>query len=150
MATTPTKDEPMTTTIDPTPARPGQHLPRQPRHRSPDAPLYVDTTGSESEPSLKASSQSMKADRRRGMTLHLEAPSARLTSLSTRQLAALQRVWQTAGLPPTYGYEAAFLAVAVTSDPALVETLSSIDLDDAQSVANAVVTLLQWRRRVTG
>ena len=140
----------MTTTTNPTPVRPGQHLSHQPRHRSPDEPLHVDTTGSEFEPSLKASSQRMQADRLRGMTLHLETPSARLTSLSTRQLAALQRVWQTAGLPPTSGYEAAFLAAAVTSDPALVETLSSVDLDDAQSVANAVATLLQWRRRVTG
>ena len=140
----------MTTTTSSTPARPARHLPHQPRRRSPGEPRHVDTTGSEFEPSPREASPARQADRLRGVTFHLETPYARVASLTTRQLAALQRVWQTAGLPPTSGYETAIVAVAVTYDPTLVEVLSSVDLDDTQSVADAVANLLQWRRRVTG
>ncbi len=49
---------------------------------------------------------------------------------------------------PMSGYEGVFLVAAVSSDSGLVQTLSSVDLDDSESVANAVAALLQWRQRV--
>jgi ribosome maturation factor RimP len=53
-----------------------------------------------------------------------------------------------AGLMPMPGYAGVFLVAAVSSDSGLVETLSSVDLDDSESVANAVSDLLRWRKRV--
>ena len=67
--------------------------------------------------------------------------------MTTSQLESVQRVWQVAGLPPTSGYAATFLAMAVASNPAFATTLTTVDFDDAESVANAVEELLQWRQQ---
>ena len=77
------------------------------------------------------------------MTVSLQAPSA---SLTTSHLETVQRVWRIAGLPPTSGYAATFLAIAVATDQTLAATLTTVDFDDADSVANAVEELLQWRQ----
>jgi hypothetical protein len=77
------------------------------------------------------------------MTLLLEVPSARSASLTSAQLATVQRLWHVAGLPPVSGYGTALLAAAVASDPALTDMLSSVDFDSAGSVE----ALLQWRQR---
>ncbi len=82
------------------------------------------------------------------MTLYLRRRSAYTTGLIPCQLTALERVWEIAGLMPMPGYEGVFLVAAVSSDSGLVQTLSSVDLDDSESVANAVAALLQWRKRV--
>ena len=81
------------------------------------------------------------------MTISLEAPPTRSTSLTTPPLESVQRVWHVAGLPPTSGYAATFLALAVASNPTLAATLTTVNFDDAESVANAVATLLQWRQQ---
>ena len=81
------------------------------------------------------------------MTLTPEVPSARSASLTSAQLATLQRLWHIAGLPPVSGYGIALLAIAVASDPTLVDMLSSVDFDNASSVADSVEALLQWRQR---
>ena len=81
------------------------------------------------------------------MTTSLEATPTRSASLTTSQLESVQRVWHLAGLPPTSGYAATFLAMTVSSDPTLAATLTTVDFDDAESVANAVAQLLQWRRQ---
>jgi hypothetical protein len=67
--------------------------------------------------------------------------------LTTSQLETVQRVWGLAGLPPTSGYAATFLAIAVATNQTLAATLDAVDLDDADSVTNAVEKLLQWRQR---
>ena len=82
------------------------------------------------------------------MTLHLRRRSACSPGLTAFQLTALARLWEIAGLMPMSGYEGVFLVAAVSSDSGLVHTLSSVDLDDSESVANAVAALLQWRQRV--
>ena len=76
-----------------------------------------------------------------------EVPSARSASLTSAQLATVQRLWHIAGLPPVSGYGIALLAIVVASDPTLVDMLSSVDFDDAGSVADSVEALLQWRQR---
>ena len=81
------------------------------------------------------------------MTVSLEAPPAPSASLTTSQLEAVQRVWDIAGLPPTSGYAATFLALAVATNPTLAETLTTINFDEADSVATAVEALLRWRQR---
>ena len=81
------------------------------------------------------------------MTVSLEATPTRSASLTTSQLASVQRVWHIAGLPPASGYAAAFLAMAVASDQTLAATLTTVDFDDADSVANAISALLQWRQQ---
>lgn len=59
----------------------------------------------------------------------------------------MQRVWGIAGLPPTSGYASTFVVMAVATDQTLVATLTTVQLDNADSVANAVEQLLQWRQR---
>jgi hypothetical protein len=81
------------------------------------------------------------------MTFPLEVPSARSASLTSAQLATLQRLCHLAGLPPVSGYGTALLAAAVASDPTLADMLSSVDFDNAGSVADAVGAVLQWRQR---
>ena len=81
------------------------------------------------------------------MTVSLEVPSARSASLTTQQLATLQRLWHIAGLTPVSGYGTALLATAVAFDPTLTDMLSSVDFDNAGSVADAVEAVLQWRQR---
>jgi hypothetical protein len=81
------------------------------------------------------------------MTISLEAPPTRSASLTTSQLESVQRVWRIAGLPPTSGYAVTFLAMAVAANQTLAETLTTVDFDDAESVANAVEELLQWRQQ---
>lgn len=81
------------------------------------------------------------------MTIHLEAPPARSTLLTTTQLETVQRVWDIAGFPPISGYATAFLAAAAANDVTLSPALTTVDLDDADSVADAVGALLQWRQR---
>ena len=68
--------------------------------------------------------------------------------LTALELTALERLWEIAGLMPMSGYEGVFLVAAVSSDSGPVQTLSSVDLDDSESVTNAVAALLQWRQRV--
>jgi hypothetical protein len=82
------------------------------------------------------------------MALHLEWKPSESPALSTRQVTVLERLWCLAGLAPMPGYDGVFLAIAASSDSGLVHTLSSVDLDDAESVAYAVSALLQWRKRV--
>lgn len=81
------------------------------------------------------------------MTRPLTVPSARLASLTTPQLAALQRLWQIARLPPISGYGIAVLAIAAAHDPTLADTLSSVEFNDAGSVGNGIDVLRQWRQR---
>jgi hypothetical protein len=80
------------------------------------------------------------------MTVSLEAPPAQSASLTTSHLEAVQRVWRIAGLPPTAGYAATLLAIAVATNKTLAATLTTVNFDDADSVANAVEELLQWRQ----
>jgi hypothetical protein len=84
------------------------------------------------------------------MTHLLEVPTARSASLTSSQLATVQRLWQLAGLPPVSGYGAALLATAVASDPTFADMLPLIDFDNAGSVADAAEALLQWRQRTFG
>jgi hypothetical protein len=81
------------------------------------------------------------------MTLQSEAPTARSASLTSPQLATLQRLWRIAGLPPVSGYGAAVLAIAVASDRRLPDMLASVDFDNASTLADSVETLLRWRQR---
>ncbi len=81
------------------------------------------------------------------MSVPLEVPAARSASLTSLQLATLQRLWHIAGLPPVSGYGTALVAIAAAADAALSNTLSSVALDNADSVADAIETLLQWRQR---
>ena len=72
------------------------------------------------------------------MTPLSEVLSARSASLTSSQLATLNRLWHIAGLAPVSGYGTALLAIAVASDPTLADMLSSVDFDHAGSVADAV------------
>ena len=81
------------------------------------------------------------------MTVSLDVPSARSASLTSQQFATLQLLWHVAGLPPVLGYGTAILAMSVASDRTLPDMLSSVDFDNAGSVADAVEALLQWRKR---
>ena len=74
-------------------------------------------------------------------------PSARSANLTSQQLATLQLLWHVAGLPPVLGYGTAILAMSVASDRTLADMLSSLDFDNAGSVADAVEALLEWRQR---
>jgi hypothetical protein len=84
------------------------------------------------------------------MTLLPEVPRSRSASLTSAQLATLQRLLHLAGMLPVSGYETALLATAVASTPTLADVLCSVDFDDADSVADAVEALLQWRHRTFG
>lgn len=84
------------------------------------------------------------------MNVSLQTSPTRSATLTTAQLESVQRVWEIAGLPPTCGYAATFLAMAVASHPALAATLTSVDFDDAESVLNAVEELGWWRRHAFG
>lgn len=81
------------------------------------------------------------------MTLQTEVPFARSASLTSPQLATLQRLWCIAGLPPVSGYGAAVLTIAVAPDRTLPDMLASVDFDNAASLAESVEALLQWRQR---
>jgi hypothetical protein len=94
-------------------------------------------------------SRSGSSIRLRDMTNLLEVRFARSASLTSPQLVTMQRLWHIAALPPVSGYGRTFLAVAATSDPALAN-MSSVDFDNAGSVAGAVDALLQWRQRTFG
>ena len=80
------------------------------------------------------------------MTVSFEAPPARSTSLTSSQLETVQCVWDRAGLPPTSGYAAAFLATAVATNAIPAATLTTVNFDEAESVAAAVEALVQWRQ----
>ena len=77
---------------------------------------------------------------------HSTSPN-RTATLTSQQLATLQLLWHVAGLPPVLGYGTAVLAMCVASDRTLPEMLSSVDFDNAGSVADAIEALLQWRQR---
>jgi hypothetical protein len=81
------------------------------------------------------------------MTATLETHPARSASLTTSQWKSVQLVWDIAGLPPTSGYAATLLALAVASDDSLAVTLTTVDFDEAEWGANAVDTLVEWRQR---
>ncbi|MEP7114809.1 MAG: hypothetical protein ABI862_16190 [Ilumatobacteraceae bacterium] len=84
------------------------------------------------------------------MNVSLQASPTRSATLTTSQLESVQRVWEIAGLPPTSGYAATFLAMAVASSPTLAATLTSVDFDDADSVLRAVEELGRWRHHAFG
>lgn len=71
----------------------------------------------------------------------------RSASVTTSKLEALRRVWQAAGFPPASGYAATFLANVVASNRTLAATLTTVDVDDADSLVDAVDALLRWRRQ---
>jgi hypothetical protein len=83
------------------------------------------------------------------MTIHLEASPCRSANLTPSQLQTVRQVWDFAGLPPTSGYATAFLAAAGATDITVRTALTSVDLDNADSVADAVAVLLQWRLRTS-
>ena len=89
----------------------------------------------------------MARRRLRSMTVSLEAPPNRSASLTTSQLETVQRVWDSARLPPISGYAATFLALAVATNPTLAATLTTVNFDEADSVAAAVEALLLLRQR---
>lgn len=91
-------------------------------------------------------SQNMSRRRLRGMNVPLQAPPTRSASLTTSQLETVHRVLGIAGLPPTSGYAATFLAKALATDQILATTLTRVNFDDPDSVGNAVEALLQWRQ----
>ena len=97
--------------------------------------------------SFERISRNRSLRRLRDMTLMPEVPSARSASLTSAQLATVQRVWHIAGLPPVSGYGAAVLAIAVASDRTLPEMLASVDFDNEASLADSVEALLQWCQR---
>jgi hypothetical protein len=82
------------------------------------------------------------------MTTARESTIARPTTLTTPQLAKVLRVWRAAGWLPVSGYEIVALAAIVAANGPLTETLTSVDFDDAGSVANAVTALLESRDRM--
>jgi hypothetical protein len=82
------------------------------------------------------------------MTTSLEATAARPKILTTRQLEMVQRVWQLAGWSPVSGYGLVALAASVAANGQLTATLTSVDFDDASSVANAVQALHDSRARM--
>ncbi|MCU1399969.1 MAG: hypothetical protein JWN62_3078 [Acidimicrobiales bacterium] len=84
------------------------------------------------------------------MTRQLEVPAARPASLTSSQLAKVERLWQLAGFPPVSGYGTALLAIGVASDETITDMLPSVNFDDAGSVAPAVEALITWRQRTFG
>ena len=82
------------------------------------------------------------------MTSSPAATIARPTTLTTLQLAKVLRVWRAAGWLPVSGYEITALAAIVAANGPLTETLTSVDFDDAGSVANAVRALHDSRDRM--
>jgi hypothetical protein len=82
------------------------------------------------------------------MTTSLEATAARPKILTLQQLVMVQRVWQLAGWPPVSGYGMFALAATVAANGPLTATLTSVDFDDASSVAYAVRTLHDARARM--
>jgi hypothetical protein len=99
------------------------------------------------ELAVKHTSRKRSRRRLQDMRVPLEVPSARSASLTTQQLATLQHLWHIAGLPPVLGYGTAVLALSVASDRTLGDVLSSVDFDNAGSVADGVEAVLQWRQR---
>ena len=73
------------------------------------------------------------------------ATRSRSSSVTTSELAAVQRLWSIAGLPPTSGYGSVILALLLASARQFVDLVSSIDFDDAAAVADAVDAMLCWR-----
>jgi hypothetical protein len=86
-------------------------------------------------------SRNRDGQRLQGMTSSMEATAARPKILSTQQLEMVQRVWQLAGWPPVSGYGIVVLAATLAANDPLAATLTSVDFDDASSVANAVRAL---------
>jgi hypothetical protein len=82
------------------------------------------------------------------VTPPLDATTARQPSLTTAQLAMVQRVWHLAGWPPVSGYGTVVLAVTVAANGPLAATLTTVDFDDASSVAHAVEALCCARVRM--
>lgn len=60
----------------------------------------------------------------------------------------VQRVWQLAGWPPVSGYGIVALAATVAANGPLTATVTSVDFDDASSVANAVKALHESRAHI--
>jgi hypothetical protein len=87
------------------------------------------------------SSRNRGGQRLQGMTSSLVATDARPIILTTSQLEMVQRVWQLAGWPPLSGYGIVALGATVAVNGPLAATLTSVDFDDASSVANAVRVL---------
>jgi hypothetical protein len=81
------------------------------------------------------------------VTISLEAQPARPATLTTSQLDALVDLWRLAELAPVTGYGISILAMAGASNQALADALTSVDLDDTDSVRSAVKALLQWRQK---
>lgn len=71
----------------------------------------------------------------------VEATATQPRSLTTSQLDVLLRVWRLAGWLPASGYELVLMAAIVAANGPLTATLTSVDFDDASSVANAVSAL---------
>jgi len=90
-------------------------------------------------------SQDRGGQRLQNMPLTFETTTAPPHSLSAPELQLVQRVWQRAGWPPVDGYGTLALAAVVAANRPLAEVLTSVDLDDASSVANAVRALHEAR-----
>jgi hypothetical protein len=60
----------------------------------------------------------------------------------------VQRVWQLAGWPPVSGYGMVALAATVSANGSLTATLTSVEFDDASSVAKAVKALHDSREHM--
>ena len=90
----------------------------------------------------------MSAQRLQGMTTSLESTAAQPKILTTSQLEMVQRVWQVAGWSPVSGYGIVVLAAVVAANAPLAAVLTSVDFDDATSVANAVRSLHESRQRM--
>ena len=82
------------------------------------------------------------------MTTSLEATAARPKILTSQQLEMVKGVCQLAGWSPVSGYGMVALAATVAANGALTATLTSVDFDDASSVANAVRALHDARARM--
>jgi hypothetical protein len=82
------------------------------------------------------------------MTSTLEATASRPRILTAKQLEMVQRVCHLAGWPPVSGYGIVALAATVAANGPLTATLTSVDFDDASSVANAVKALHESRAHI--
>ena len=82
------------------------------------------------------------------MTLTFETTTGPPHSLTAPELKMVQRVWQSAGWPPVDGYGTLALAAVVAANRQLADVLTSVDFDDASSVANAVRALHEARQRM--
>jgi hypothetical protein len=99
------------------------------------------------ELSVHGTSRNGSYCRLHGMTLVPGIAPARSASLTSAELATLQRLWQIAGWTAVSGYGSALLAIAAASDSMLADWLRCVDFDNASSVRDAVEALLQWRPR---